>query len=53
MTAGLVAIALIAQDRKGFDQLALLFLGLSWIASGAITFIRYLKETKPPERVGG
>jgi hypothetical protein len=49
MTTGLVAIALAPLDRKTFEQLAMLFLGAVWVASGVITFTLYLRDTRAAE----
>ncbi len=52
MTAGTVAISLMPLDRSEFDRFVLVFLGLSWVASGVSTFASYLIRTGPPERAG-
>ena len=49
MALGLLAIALIAPaDFVGLWRPMLLFVGLTWLASGVATLYLYIRHTKPP-----
>jgi len=49
MTLGTLAIALIVPDRLTMERWYLLVNGFCWAATGATTFILYLRHSHPPE----